>query len=157
MNTYLFQPHGVLTFRQFKRKGWALFAALGREVRIGVLTAVTLLAATPCLQTTAASLVGVSGDGAEELSDTIPLSEATITASRAPIAAQQAARQVTTLTQNDVAAGVTSTADILKQAAAVDVRQRGGFGIQQDISIDGGTFDQTALLINGIPYTFSLI
>ena len=153
MNTYLFQPHGVLTFRQFKRKGWALFAALGREVRIGVLTAVTLLAATPCLQTTAASLVGVSDDGAEELSDTIPLSEATITASRAPIAAQQAARQVTTLTQNDVAAGVTSTADILKLAAAVDVRQRGGFGIQQDISIDGGTFDQTALLINGIPFS----
>jgi iron complex outermembrane receptor protein len=32
----------------------------------------------------------------------------------------------------------------------VDVRQRGGFGVQTDISIDGGTFDQIAILLNGV-------
>ena len=38
----------------------------------------------------------------------------------------------------------------MKLASGVDVRQRGGFGIQTDISIDGGTFDQITLLLNGV-------
>ena len=84
--------------------------------------------------------------------DTVVLNSAEVTASRAPLAAQVAARQVTTLSRADIAAaGVTSVNDVLKLAAGVDVRQRGGFGIQTDISIDGGTFDQITLLVNGVP------
>lgn len=153
MYTYLTTKNRVLTFRQFKRKGWALFAALGREVRIGVLAAGTLACAAPRLLATPAHSFPVLEDGVEEAGDTVPLSEATVSASRVPVTAMQAARQVTTLTRTDIAAaGVTAVSDIFKLAASVDVRQRGGFGIQQDISIDGGTFDQAALLINGIPY-----
>ena len=33
----------------------------------------------------------------------------------------------------------------------MDVRQRGGFGVQTDISINGGTFDQISILLNGMP------
>ena len=40
--------------------------------------------------------------------------------------------------------------DILKLATGVDVRQRGGFGVQTDISINGGTFDQITILLNGV-------
>ena len=32
----------------------------------------------------------------------------------------------------------------------MDVRQRGGFGVQTDISINGGTFDQITILLNGV-------
>ena len=35
-------------------------------------------------------------------------------------------------------------------AIGVDVRQRGGFGVQTDISINGGTFDQITILLNGV-------
>ena len=50
-----------------------------------------------------------------------------------------------TLTRRDLAAaGVTSINDVLKLAAGVDVRQRGGFGVQTDLSVDGGTFDWKA-------------
>ena len=43
-----------------------------------------------------------------------------------------------------------SVAEILSYATGIDVRQRGPGGSQADISIDGGTFDQTLVLVNGV-------
>lgn len=145
-------PSEVLTFRRFKRKGYALFACLGREVRIGVLTAATLACATPRLtgQTLRTAQGADSTSVAAEAATS--LSEAVVSASRAPLEAAVSTRQVTVLTPSDLdAAGVTTINDALKLAASVDVRQRGAFGMQTDISIDGGTFDQITLLVNGIP------
>ena len=45
---------------------------------------------------------------------------------------------------------VKSINEVLSYVAGVDVRQRGPWGTQADIGIDGGTFDQTLILINGI-------
>ena len=39
----------------------------------------------------------------------------------------------------------------MKFAAGVDCRQRGVDGVQSDISIRGGTYDQVLVLLNGIP------
>lgn len=39
--------------------------------------------------------------------------------------------------------------EILQYANGVDLRQRGPFGSQADISIDGGSFEQTVVLVNG--------
>lgn len=153
MNTYPMQTRSVFTFRRFRRTGWALFAALGREVRIGVLTFGTLVSAAPRLEASAARFHSHQDGEEVEAGDTVPLPEAAVSASRVPMTAGMAARQVTTLTREDIAAaGVTAVSDVLKLAAAVDVRQRAGFGIQQDISIDGGSFDQVVLLINGVPF-----
>ena len=146
----------TVTFRQFNRKGWSLFSALHREVRIGVLGVATIVTATPRLMAAnAASVEGQKEPGTTEISavaDTLLLGEAAVSASRAPLAADVAARQVTTFLQRDLeAAGVKTVNDLLKLSAGVDVRQRGGFGIQTDISIDGGTHDQITLLVNGVP------
>ena len=40
--------------------------------------------------------------------------------------------------------------EILSYANGVDLRQRGAFGTQADVSMDGGSFEQTMILINGI-------
>jgi iron complex outermembrane receptor protein len=40
--------------------------------------------------------------------------------------------------------------DILRGISGIDPRQRGPFGIQADISIRGGTFEQTMILFNGV-------
>ncbi len=40
--------------------------------------------------------------------------------------------------------------ELLQTVAGVDIRQRGANGVQADISIRGGTFEQTLVLINGI-------
>lgn len=43
-----------------------------------------------------------------------------------------------------------SVSELLSFIPGVDVRQRGPWGAQADISIDGGTFEQTMILVNGI-------
>src|SRR5690606_4997938 len=40
--------------------------------------------------------------------------------------------------------------EVLAFINGVDVRQRGPFGTQADISIDGGTFEQALILLNGV-------
>ncbi len=42
-----------------------------------------------------------------------------------------------------------SVQELLQYANGVDLRQRGPFGSQADISIDGGSFEQTVVLLNG--------
>lgn len=142
----------VITFRRFTRKGYALFSCLGKEVRIGVLSVAMLHSAAPCLAQEAAKPL-TAKENSEDVADDgdTALGEALVSTSRAPLAAGVAVRQVMTLSREDLAAaGVSCVNDLLKQAVGVDVRQRGGFGMQTDISIDGGTFDQITLLVNGV-------
>lgn len=132
-------------FKHFSRKGYALLTCLHKEVKIGVLSvAVVSVASEACAQTRAQM----------ERRDTLEaaaLGEAIVTASRAEIAADRAARVVGVVTRQQIErSGAASVNDILKLATGVDVRQRGAFGMQTDISIDGGTFDQITILLNGV-------
>ena len=47
-------------------------------------------------------------------------------------------------------APVQTIEDLLEYALNVDVRQRGGQGVQADISMRGGTFEQVLVMLNGI-------
>ena len=136
----------VIVFRQFKRKGWALFACLGREVVISVLSVATLSA------TRAACISNqVWHTDTTRTTKEIWLGDIGVTGSRAPLPQSQAARMVTVLSHDDIAqAAVQSVNDLLKLAIGVDVRQRGAFGSQTDISIRGGTQEQITVLLNGI-------
>lgn len=74
-----------------------------------------------------------------------------VTGSRLPVELGTSARIVTVLDSVKIASMPAHTVnDILKFVAGVDVRQRGDMGVQTDISVRGGTFDQIAVLINGI-------
>jgi iron complex outermembrane receptor protein len=46
-----------------------------------------------------------------------------------------------------------SITDALELVTGVDVRQRGPMGIQTDFSVRGGTFNQTALIIDGVRWS----
>lgn len=48
---------------------------------------------------------------------------------------------------------VKSVGELLQYVAGIDVRQRGPWGVQSDIGIEGGTFDQALVLINGMKVT----
>ena len=149
----LFNQRKALRFRQFSRKGYALFACLGRVVTIGVLSVATLRAAA-ATTTDTLSVVGttVVGDFVANTPDKeATLDDVEVTGSRAPLALGQAARMVTVLSREDIqAAPVQSINDLLKMAVGVDVRQRGPIGAQTDVSIRGGTQEQIAILLNGI-------
>ena len=142
----LFLKREVLVFRQFQRKGYSLFACLGREVVISVLSVATL---------SATKAAGISDetwrvDSAGHVRE-VQLSDVGVTGSRAPLATSQAARMVTVLSREDIAqAPVQSVNDLLKYAVGVDVRQRGALGSQTDVSIRGGTQEQITVLLNGI-------
>ncbi len=148
-----FNQRKAIRFRQFSRKGYALFACLGRVVTIGVLSVATLRSAAV---TTPDSLSVVGGSSANIADDDSPDKEATlddveVTGSRAPLALGQAARMVTVLTRDEIqAAPVQSINDLLKMAVGVDVRQRGPLGAQTDIGIRGSTQEQITILLNGI-------
>ena len=144
-----FNQRKALRFRQFSRKGYALFACLGRVVTIGVLSVATLESAS-------AAHRHVSTD--EEHADSLrvtdkeaTLDDVEVTGSRAPLALGQAARMVTVLSREEIqAAPVQSINDLLKMAVGVDVRQRGPIGAQTDIGIRGSTSEQITILLNGI-------
>lgn len=144
-----------LTFRHFGRKGYSLFAALGHEVKVGVLSVATLSTAASALAAgndeTMVTKAEANDSTATTAATSIELEAANVSASRIPMAANVAARTVMTFSRDDIAAaGVTSINDIVKLCAGVDVRQRGAFGVQTDVSVNGGTFDQITILLNGV-------
>ncbi|WP_310992192.1 TonB-dependent receptor plug domain-containing protein [Aequorivita marina] len=60
-------------------------------------------------------------------------------------------RDIQVVTQKQIEAlPVKSLNEVLSYISGVDVQQRGPFGTQTDISIDGGTSEQTIVLINGV-------
>ena len=135
-----------LRFTHFSRKGYALFSVLGREVLVGVLAVSTL---------TYAKAEGISTQTAHALDsltrEETKLDEVIVTGSRAPLTQLQSAKIVSVVTRDDISrAAAESINDVLKLATGVDVRQRGGFGVQTDISVRGGNFDQITILLNGV-------
>ena len=71
-----------------------------------------------------------------------------------PGIASESLRIVTTLTRNDIAnLPVRSINELLDYVPGIDVRSRGTNGVQADITMRGGTFDQVIILLNGINIT----
>ena len=139
----------ALHFKHFTRRGYALFSCIGREVLICTLSVATLTYAKAegmsTKPATATALTDSLGHGE------VRLDEVTVTSSRAPLTALQSAKIVSVISRDDIQrAEAASVNDLLKLATGVDVRQRGGFGVQTDISINGGTFDQITILLNGV-------
>ena len=139
----------ALRFKHFTRRGYALFSCIGREVLICTLSVSTLTYAK-------ADGISTKPEGTAAAADSlsrqeVKLDEVVVTGSRAPLTALQSAKIVAVITRDDIRrAPAESINDILKLATGVDVRQRGGFGVQTDISINGGTFDQITILLNGV-------
>ena len=138
--------HEALRFKRFSRKGYSLFSVLGREVLIGTLS-VAVLSNAKAEGVSANEALANDSLGRKELK----LDEVVVTGSRAPLTQSEAAKIVSVITREDIdRAAVESINDVLKLATGVDVRQRGGFGVQTDISVRGGNFDQITILLNGI-------
>ncbi len=144
----IFNKRSSLTFHRFSNKGYALFSVMGREVLVGVLTVATL---------SHAKAEGISTEGVKADSTlykggkAYELDAVNVTGSRAPMTVEQSPKMVSVITRDDIHRAAAQTInDVLKLATGVDVRQRGGFGVQTDISINGGTFDQITILLNGV-------
>jgi Outer membrane cobalamin receptor protein len=147
MRRQLFRSFDAYRFKRFVGKSYSMFNSLNREVTIGVVTCCVLTFAGAS-KASAQENVSTNADRITEEQD---LSEVTVTASRLELPASQTVKQVTVITRDEIQrAPIQSIQDLLNYSAGVDIQQRGGHGVQADISIRGGSFDQTAILLNGV-------
>jgi iron complex outermembrane receptor protein len=74
-----------------------------------------------------------------------------VTANAYPVPFENLSRSVAIFTREDIGnMPAHSVADILAQAASVDIRSRSAFGIQADLSIRGSDFSQVMVLVDGM-------
>jgi iron complex outermembrane receptor protein len=135
-----------LTFKKWGRKRFSVFSTLKKVVKISVLS-VAYFVSAPVLS------VAMSQDTSVVKAE-YDLDEIEVSASRTPAVYSEIARVLTLIDAQTIEHGpATSVQELLEQVATVDVRQRGAEGVQADISIRGGTFDQTLILLNGVNIT----
>lgn len=79
------------------------------------------------------------------------LEEVIVSASRIDVPFSEDSRSITVITSENIKASPsTSLSELLQEVAGIDIRRRGTDGMQADLYIRGGGFDQTLLLIDGI-------
>jgi len=95
--------------------------------------------------------LSILSNSANAQKDTVKLKEVEVTSNRISLPFSKTSRTITILTQEDITKSAASNlADVLQSVAGVDVRRRGIEGMQSDLYIRGGNFDQTLLLIDGV-------
>ncbi|MDR1154112.1 MAG: TonB-dependent receptor [Bacteroidales bacterium] len=129
-------------FRRWANKAYAIFNSLHRCVKIGVLcVGYTMLVSSErsFAQADSTQVKKIDLEAVEVSADAVP-------GVFAPVG-----RTITQVRKSDIdRAAVQSLADMLELIPSVDLRQRGPYGAQADVSIRGSSFDQTLILLNGI-------
>ena len=83
--------------------------------------------------------------------DTVTLKEIEITSNRISVPFSKNSRTIDLITSEDILnSSASNVADLLQNLIGIDVRRRGIDGMQSDLYIRGGNFDQTLVLIDGI-------
>jgi vitamin B12 transporter len=134
----------LLVFRKWKNKGYAVFNSLNRVVKIAVLAVAYSIVTNP-----------LSGFTQQIPGDTVlsgeELDEVVISADRIGLQTDESMRVVQVITREEIASlPVQHIAELIETISNADVRQRGPNGVQADIGIRGGSFNQTLILLNGV-------
>ena len=134
----------VSHFSRWTRNKAAVLMSLKRIVKICVLSVALLI------------IQEVSGLQAQKtdtttLSKIIDLEEVEVVGQASPDVFSQIARTVTVISSQEISSSPASTIqDLLEYVVGVDIRQRNTNGVQADIQLRGGTFDQVLIMLNGI-------
>jgi len=74
-----------------------------------------------------------------------------ITPYKTPVSAYQSNRSTSVIAQDELSNhAYTSIPKILSHTPGVDMRRRGGFGVQADVSIRGANFEENLIMIDGV-------
>ena len=75
-----------------------------------------------------------------------------VTGSRIPYHLSESPYSVSVITREEIAIlPADNISDILEHVNGVDVRQRGARGVQADVGIRGGSYEQTLIMVDGVP------
>ena len=135
-----------LCFKKWSGDKWAVFNTLHREIKIGILTAAYF--------TTLGYHQTLANTESDSISSKITLNEIQVSGKRAPGIYQETGRQIAVISREQIEKlPAQSIQGLLRTALGVDIRERGPLGMQADISMRGGSFDQVMILLNGINVT----
>jgi len=135
----------IVHFSKWTQKNYSVFNSLKKTIKI-------------CYLSLSCSLVAIPATTKAQQSDTtstnvVDMKEILITSERTPTLLSQTAKSVKVFNKDDlIKQPFISLEQPLRSISAVDVRQRGGLGVQSDISIRGGNYEQTLILLNGINF-----
>jgi iron complex outermembrane receptor protein len=74
-----------------------------------------------------------------------------VTANRVPSALNQVGRSIISISESEISSlPANNINDLVEIISGLDLKQRGPEGIQGDVSIRGGSFEQTLIMIDGI-------
>ncbi len=157
MNKTKFTHRTVFRFRRYCRRAYAVFNSLKREVTIGRLA--TYIADRQLHKSVALCAVALSLPLCEEAmaqsgdeTGAVTLPEVRVVLSTDTLAGNPYPAAV--LTANDFQnTSVRSVGELLALLPGLDLRSRGANDVQGDLSVNGGTFDQMVVLLNGINIT----
>lgn len=137
MNTKkVFFKSKVFFFRRWQNKSYSVFNSIGKIIIILVLPTVYLTVF----------------NNSSFSQDTLNLQKIIVQSTKKPILFNETFRLVKIITKSELSStAADNLADILKSSLGVDIRQRGIDEVQADVSINGGTFDQVLILLNGVP------
>ena len=156
MYKHTYKPTCAFRFRRFCRAKWAAYNSMHREVTIGRLAA-RIADSSLAKGATAVALAITLSQGnlmaqSDDDRETRTLPEVTITLGTDSLAFEAEPAAVLTA-DNFQHSAIHSIADLVAQLPGVDLRVRGGGDVQGDLSMRGGSFDQTIVLLNGVNIT----
>ena len=135
-----------IIFNRWQGVRYAIFNTIHKHVKIAMLVVVYF--------TFFGSAKTVAQTDTLSVNKKINLEEIEVSARRTPVIYSETGRVVTVITKEQIEALPVHSADqLLEYVAHVDVRQRGPLGVQSDVSVRGGSFDQVMILLNGINIT----
>ncbi|MDP4271058.1 MAG: TonB-dependent receptor [Bacteroidota bacterium] len=139
-----------ISFNKWSRKNYSAFASMGKVVRIGVLLSGFSMLAVPTAKAENTLAKDSLRTGREQ-----QLSELTVVGSKIE-SLQGLNTTLPVIKSSDVdRLPVISLESALRQSASIDIRERGVRGVQADLSIRGGSFDQSLVFLNGVNFTDS--
>lgn len=134
----------ALVFNRWSRKSFGVFNSIHRVVNIGVLTGTLSLLSAPVKTFAQPDTIKINKH--------LDIDEVVVSANRTQKMYSEVSRMMTIIPASEIqGSAAQSVNELLKVLPGVDIKQRGGQGVQSDISLRGGSFEQTLILINGIP------
>lgn len=134
-----------MVFRKWTNKPYAVFNSLNKIIKIALLNVAYSLLAL-------GSATSFAQEDSLRIDKKLELEEYEVISAVEPLIFSQQARLVNLISKQDILQSAQQDiAGIISNQAALDIRQRGGFGIQSDLSLRASSFDQVLVLLNGIP------
>ncbi len=135
-----------LFFRRWCNKSYAAFNSIGRVVKICTLISTYVLLSRPSFTFAQADTIRVLKD--------VEIDEVVVSSPVLSTTFSELTRSVFVLSKDDFShKPITTVSELLEQVSSIDIRQRGGHGVQTDLLVRGGSFDQVLILLNGINIT----